>query len=262
MADVVGLVPTMGALHRGHASLIEQARRDCETVVVSIFVNPLQFGSGEDLSRYPRHLEADLEFAEQTGADIIFAPPEREIYPKPTTITIDAGRLGEVLCGQSRPGHFSGVATIVVKLLNIVSPAKAYFGEKDWQQLVVVKAVAQELSLDVKIVAVPTVREPDGLAISSRNEYLAPSERMAAAAIYAALSRARDLIVKGEANATKIKRAAEELIAAQPRLKLEYFSICRPDDLAEMESVSGEVLVAAAVFAGKTRLIDNLLVKP
>ncbi len=257
----VGLVPTMGALHRGHLSLIERAARDCDTVVVSIYVNPTQFGPTEDLEGYPRQLDKDIEMASGAGADIIFAPADDELYPAPVFTEIKINELVGLLCGKKRPEHFSGVATIVVKLVNIIKPDIIYFGEKDWQQFVIVKKVFKDLNVDTLVVGMPIVRDADGLALSSRNRYLSQKQRRSAKALPAALELAHDMIKNGERRKDKIISAAKEVIAAEPSLELEYFSICHPENLVEVETIKGEMLLAAAVDAGGARLIDNKVIK-
>ncbi|MCK4267774.1 MAG: pantoate--beta-alanine ligase, partial [Actinomycetia bacterium] len=257
----VGLVPTMGALHRGHLSLIERAARDCDTVVVSIYVNPTQFGPTEDLEGYPRQLDKDIEMASGAGADIIFAPADDELYTAPVFTEIKINELVGLLCGKKRPEHFSGVATIVVKLVNIIKPDIIYFGEKDWQQFVIVKKVFKDLNVDTLVVGMPIVRDADGLALSSRNRYLSQKQRRSAKALPAALELAHDMIKNGERRKDKIISAAKEVIAAEPSLELEYFSICHPENLIEVETIKGEMLLAAAVDAGGARLIDNKVIK-
>ena len=257
----VGLVPTMGALHRGHLSLIERASRDCDTVVVSIYVNPTQFGPTEDLEGYPRQLDKDIEMASGAGADIIFAPADDELYTAPVFTEIKINELVGLLCGKKRPEHFSGVATIVVKLVNIIKPDIIYFGEKDWQQFVIVKKVFKDLNVDTLVVGMPIVRDADGLALSSRNRYLSQKQRRSAKALPAALELAHDMIKNGERRKDKIISAAKEVIAAEPSLELEYFSICHPENLIEVETIKGEMLLAAAVDAGGARLIDNKVIK-
>ncbi len=257
----VGLVPTMGALHRGHLSLIERAARDCDTVVVSIYVNPTQFGPTEDLEGYPRQFDKDIEMASGAGADIIFAPADDELYPAPVFTEIKINEFVGLLCGKKRPEHFSGVATIVVKLVNIIKPDIIYFGEKDWQQFVMVKKVFKDLNVDTLVVGMPIVRDADGLALSSRNRYLSQKQRRSAKALPAALELAHDMIKNGERRKDKIISAAKEVIAAEPSLELEYFSICHPENLVEVETIKGEMLLAAAVDAGGARLIDNKVIK-
>lgn len=258
----IGLVPTMGALHRGHASLIERARRESETVVVSIFVNPLQFDRADDLTRYPRSLEADLELCRKQGVDLMFAPTVSEMYPRPMEVGVDVGRLADHLCGKYRPGHFKGVATVVLKLLEIVQADVAYFGEKDAQQLAVVRRLVTDFNVPVRIVGVPTVREPDGLAISSRNLRLSAEERTLAPCLYAALQRASASVEEGAANATEIARDAARLIPADERLRLEYLELVDPEDFQPVTRITGPVIAAGALWVGTTRLIDNVRCTP
>jgi pantoate--beta-alanine ligase len=258
----IGLVPTMGALHRGHASLIERARRESETVVVSIFVNPLQFDRPDDLTRYPRSLEADLELCRKQGVDLLFAPTVSEMYPRPMEMGVDVGRLADHLCGKYRPGHFKGVATVVLKLLEIVQADVTYFGEKDAQQLAVVRRLVTDFNVPVRIVGVPTVREPDGLAISSRNLRLSAEERTLASCLYAALQRAAATVEEGAANATEIARDAARLIPADERLRLEYLELVDPEVFQPVTSITGPVIAAGALWVGTTRLIDNVRCTP
>lgn len=255
----IGLVPTMGALHRGHRRLMEIARAETGTVVVSIFVNPTQFDRKDDLDRYPRTLEQDLAICREAGADMVFAPTSEEMYPRPQGTWIDVPALTGHLCGPGRPGHFRGVATVVMKLLQIVQPDRAYFGEKDAQQLAVIRRMAQDLNVPTRIVPVETVREPDGLAISSRNAHLSPAERRTAAAIPQALFAARGLVRSGERSAAAIRAAVDPLLSA---VKVEYFSFADPESLAPVEHITDSVLIAAAVWIGGTRLIDNVTVTP
>lgn len=257
---LVGLVPTMGALHRGHARLIEQARRDCQIVTVSIFVNPLQFDRDDDLRRYPRTLDADRDLCRALAVDLIFAPTAESMYPVPPDCTVDVGRLADHLCGRYRPGHFRGVATVVMKLFEIVQPDRAYFGEKDAQQLAIVRRMVADFNVPVHVVGVPTVREPDGLAVSSRNEHLTPAERRSATALYRALSKAEQQISSGVTDAGAVKAAASAEIPHDPSLRLEYLDIVDPDDMQPVEQVQRPVRVAGALWVGSTRLIDNILV--
>jgi pantoate--beta-alanine ligase len=250
----------MGALHAGHERLIQTARTECETVTVSIFVNPLQFGPNEDYSRYPRTLAEDLKICEKNGVDVVFGPAVEEMYPSPQVTFVDVGRLAEQLCGRFRPGHFRGVATVVLKLLSIVQPDRAYFGEKDLQQLTIIRRMVSDLNLPVTIVGVPIVREPDGLALSSRNKYLNPEERQAAPALYQALRQAAAQIRAGERDAAKIQSVAVDLLARSPVIRVEYFEIVEPTELQPVRIVSSPVRIAAAIWIGKTRLIDNLSV--
>jgi len=261
-AGPVGLVPTMGALHAGHARLLEQARRECRTVVTTIFVNPLQFDRDDDLKRYPRTLEGDLELCARGGVDFVFAPPPAEMYPSPPRCTVDVGILGEHLCGQHRPGHFRGVATVVLKLLEIAQPDTAYFGEKDAQQLAIIRRLVADFNLPVAIVGVPTVREADGLAISSRNVHLSPDERRLAPALYRALCEVRDQIAAGVVDPSVTKASALKRIPKDPGVRLEYLEIVNPEDMQPVERISGPVCVAGAMWVGATRLIDNVMYTP
>jgi len=258
----IGFVPTMGALHAGHARLIRRARRACGCVVVSIFVNPLQFDREDDLAGYPRTLDADLDLCRSLDADAAFSPVVREMYPAPAACTIDVGRLGDHLCGRFRPGHFRGVATVVMKLLQIVQPDTAYFGEKDAQQLAIVRRLVTDFNVPVAVVGVPTVREGDGLALSSRNQRLSPDEREAAPALYRALRAAEASIEAGVTDAATIRRDATARIPEDPRLRLEYLDIVDSDELQPVQQVRREVLVAGALWVGETRLIDNVRGRP
>jgi pantoate--beta-alanine ligase len=255
-----GLVPTMGALHAGHASLIAAARRDCEVVVVSIFVNPLQFNNQDDLARYPRTLDTDLAFCRELGVDVVFAPSASEMYPQPLECSVDIGHLSDHLCGAFRPGHFKGVATVVLKLFEIVQPSHAYFGEKDAQQLAIVKRLAVDFNLPIEIIEIPTMREPDGLAMSSRNRPLNPDDRRIAISLYRALERARLTIAGGERRAAVVKEAAAATIPRADALKLEYLEIVDPSTMQPVVEIAGPVRVAGALWVGSTRLIDNVLV--
>jgi len=254
----IGLVPTMGALHAGHASLIERARAECDFVVVSIFVNPLQFGPSEDFQRYPRPIEKDAALCAENGVDLIFAPETGDMYASPQITFVEVTRITEYLCGAFRPGHFRGVATVVLKLFNIVQPDFAYFGEKDYQQLCVIRRMVEDFNLRLTIVPVPTYRESDGLALSSRNVYLTPAERAAAPALYLALTLARERIASDETDAAKIKAAATSVLAAEPLIRVQYFEIVDPFEVQPVAVISGPVRIAAAIFIGKTRLIDNV----
>ena len=258
----IGFVPTMGALHAGHASLIQHARRECDTVVVSIFVNPLQFDRPDDLERYPRSLEADLELCRAHGVDLVFAPTVSEMYPRPMEMRVDVGRLADHLCGKYRPGHFKGVATVVLKLLDIVQADLAYFGEKDAQQLAVVRRLVTDFNVPVRIVGVPTVREPDGLALSSRNLRLDAGERALAPCLYAALSRVAASIADGATNPSAITRDAATLVPADERLRLEYLELVDPEDFQPVTKIAAPVIAAGALWVGNTRLIDNVRCTP
>jgi pantoate--beta-alanine ligase len=254
----VGVVPTMGALHRGHASLIERARAECATVVVTIFVNPLQFDRTDDLDRYPRTLDADVVVCERAGADLVFAPPVAEMYPREPRCTIDVTQLGDHLCGQSRPGHFRGVATVVMKLLQIVGADRAYFGEKDAQQLTIIRRLVDDFNVPVSIVSVETAREPDGVAISSRNQHLDASERQLAPALYKALAAARAAVERGEADPGAVRTEAASRIVADERLRLEYLEVVDPDSMQPVPRIDRPVIAAGALWVGATRLIDNV----
>ena len=253
----VGLVPTMGYLHPGHISLIERARKENDMVVVSIFVNPIQFGPNEDLDKYPRDMAHDREVCEKAGAELIFAPEPSEMYPSENLVFVDIKELGNGLCGAKRPGHFRGVCTVVSKLFNIVLPDRAYFGEKDAQQLAIIRRMVKDLNFGTEIVSCPIVREPDGLAMSSRNLYLSPEERKAALSISRSLSAAKELMRKGEKDAVKIREAIVAGISAEPLVKIDYAEIVDSADLSPVEKIEKPVLAAAAVYFGKTRLIDN-----
>lgn len=258
---VVGFVPTMGALHAGHVSLIDNARRDCDLVIVSIFVNPLQFGPGEDLATYPAQPAADVEIAVKAGADKVFMPGRDELIREDSLTSVNIAELAERLCGRSRPGHFSGVASILAKLFNIITPDKAYFGEKDWQQLQIVRRMVIDLDYDIEIIPVSTVRDADGLAMSSRNRYLSTSERKAAVVLPRALEAARAKVEGGESRAGAVVELVGEMIATEPAVELEYFSVCRPESLTDIDLIKGDVLMAAAVNVGSARLIDNVVIK-
>ena len=256
----IGLVPTMGALHEGHRSLIRAARLACDASAVSIFVNPLQFGPLEDFDRYPRSLAQDLSLCQSAGVDAVFIPRAQEMYPPDFETAVSVQRLTRRYEGLSRPGHFGGVTTVVMKLLNIVRPDKAFFGQKDYQQTVVVERLVKDLNLDTEIVVRPTVRETDGLALSSRNRHLSPEERKAATVLYRALSDGRELIRAGERSVKKVEAAMTRLIWAEPLARLDYLAVADPITLDEVRSVRGRVVLLLAVWIGKSRLIDNLIV--
>ena len=254
----IGLVPTMGALHAGHEILIGTARRGAALVAVSIFVNPLQFGPSEDYAKYPRALPRDLEMCERAGADLVFAPSVEEMYPLPQLAFVEVTRLTDHLCGAFRPGHFRGVATVVLKLFNIIQPDRVWFGEKDMQQLAVIRRMTADLNLPIEIIGVPTVRESDGLALSSRNQYLSPAERKAAPVLYRALQEASGLIRSGERDAGKIREAAMAILSKEPLVRVEYLEIVDPNEMQPASVVSGSVRIAGAIRIGNTRLIDNV----
>lgn len=259
LAEPVGFAPTMGYLHEGHLALVRRARAENPRVVVSIFVNPTQFGPRDDFTRYPRDLQCDLAILEREKTDIVFIPSVAEMYPPQFNSWVEVGKVAERLEGASRPGHFRGVATIVAKLFNIVQPAKAYFGQKDAQQAVVIRAMAADLNMNLEIVTVPTVREPDGLAMSSRNAYLNPEERQAAVVLYQALSLAQQLWSQGEKGAERLRQEMIGLIQQQPLATIDYISIADTETLEELDEVKPPVLVSLAIKIGKTRLIDNVV---
>lgn len=255
----IGLVPTMGALHEGHRSLIRAARLSCDAVAVSIFVNPLQFGPLEDFDRYPRTMTRDFRLCEREGVDVVFAPRADDMYPSGFETVVSVQRVTRRFEGVSRPGHFGGVATVVAKLLNIVRPAKIMLGQKDYQQAVVVTRLVKDLNLPTSVVVRPTVRDADGVALSSRNALLSPPERKAATVVYQALSAAREAIQRGERSAKKVQAVMTRLIWAEPLARLDYAAVVHPATLEEVRVVRGRVALLLAVWIGKTRLIDNLL---
>lgn len=254
-----GFVPTMGALHEGHLSLVQAARRENDTVFVSIFVNPTQFGPNEDLSAYPRDIDRDLSLLRVEGVDYVFAPSVEEIYPAGFETSVCVGSVAEPLEGAHRPGHFRGVATVVLKLLNIVQPNRAYFGRKDAQQLAVIRKTVKDLDLAVEIVPGPTIREPDGLALSSRNVYLSPTERGAATVLWQALSLATEIWMRGARDAEQIRSRMRELIEGEELARIDYISVADPETLQELDRIHGPALVSLAVHIGRTRLIDNIV---
>lgn len=256
----IGLVPTMGALHDGHLSLVREARRMCDVVVVSVFVNPAQFGPGEDFARYPRDLTHDAALLTDYNVDYIFAPAPEEIYPKNFSTYVAVEGLSEPLEGISRPGHFRGVATVVTVLLNIVRPDFAFFGQKDAQQTLVIRRLVRDLAFDTEVVVLPTIREETGLALSSRNAYLSEEERHAAPIIYRALTRAKEAYKDGERNGSRLAGIVRSAIETEPRARIDYISITDADTLEKLEKLDDRtVLIAAAVYFGKTRLIDNIV---
>lgn len=253
----VGYVPTMGALHEGHESLIKRAVEENDKVVVSVFVNPTQFGPNEDYDSYPRNINKDLELCVNAGAAIVFNPEPSEMYYGDKSTSVSVSGLTSVLCGAKRPGHFDGVCLVVSKFLNIVTPDKAYFGEKDAQQVAVIKRMVRDLNIDVEIVACPIIREEDGLAKSSRNTYLSKDERKAALVLSKSLEIAKDALRKGERNANNIKNAIKEVLNSEPLAKIDYVEIVDSDSLKSVEIIERNVLIPIAVYIGKTRLIDN-----
>ena len=258
----LGLVPTMGALHEGHLSLVRAAKAQCDAVAVSIFVNPTQFGPTEDLSKYPRQFERDCRLLEKEGVEILFAPAVEEIYLGSAVTWVVVEGLSEKLDGRSRPGHFRGVTTVVSKLFHIIEPEAAFFGQKDAAQLAVIRRMVRDLNFPVEIVACPIVREPDGLALSSRNAYLNREERSRALVLQRSLQRTLREFQAGERNAAKLISAAKEVIAGEPQAALDYFEIVDPDTLDPVERISQKTLVAVAAYIGTTRLIDNAVLEP
>jgi pantoate--beta-alanine ligase len=252
----------MGALHAGHTRLIDLARSECGLVIVSIFVNPLQFDRQEDLDTYPRTLDADVELCSASGVDVVFAPAAEEIYPSPPACGVFVRRVADHLCGRFRPGHFDGVATVVMKLFEIAQPHRAYFGEKDAQQLAVVRHLVSDLNVPVEIVGVPTVRDADGLALSSRNQRLQPAERRVATVLYDALKVAEARVSGGERDAARVAAAAREVIERQPAVRLEYLEIVDPREMQPVARIDGPIVVAGAIWVGSTRLIDNVICVP
>ncbi len=261
LTEPVGFVPTMGYLHDGHLALVKRARAENLSVVVSIFVNPTQFGPQEDLASYPRDTQRDLALLEKEKTDIVFMPSAAEMYPPQFNSWVEIGKVTERLEGASRPGHFRGVATVVAKLFNIVQPTKAYFGQKDAQQAVVIRKMVADLNMNLEIVTVPTVREPDGLAMSSRNTYLSPEQRRAAVVLYQALSLAQRLWSQGEKDAEKLRQEMTDLIQQQPLATIDYVSVANAETLDELDEVNPPALVSLAVRIGKVRLIDNVVLE-
>jgi pantoate--beta-alanine ligase len=255
----LGLVPTMGYFHEGHLSLMRRARADCQRVVVSLFVNPTQFGPGEDLERYPRDFERDRDLAAAEGVDLIFAPAAEDMYPEGYATHVDVERLTDGLCGARRPGHFRGVATVVAKLFNICRPSAAYFGRKDYQQAQVIKRMAADLDFGVEIEVLPIVREADGLAMSSRNKYLSPEERRQATCLFRALARAQDLAAAGETRPAKFTDEMAAVIAAEPSARVDYAEVVHPRELTPVKEVEKGTVAAVAAFVNETRLIDNTM---
>jgi pantoate--beta-alanine ligase len=255
----IGLVPTMGYLHAGHLSLVHAARHECDVVVMSIFVNPKQFGPQEDFATYPRDMEGDLRQAREAGVDAVFTPSVEEMYPPGFLTEVAVHELTAPLCGAARPGHFNGVTTVVAKLFNIVGPDRAYFGQKDYQQVTVLRKMATDLCMPLEVITCPTVREPDGLAMSSRNAYLNPAERQAALVLSRVLHLAEERLAQGERQGTRLTAMLRDCIAKESLARIDYVAVCDPDTLREVEQISENVLVVLAVYIGKTRLIDNAL---
>ncbi len=259
---ILSFVPTMGFFHEGHMELMRVAKRHSDVVTISIFVNPMQFGPAEDLSTYPRDLEGDLSKAGQEGVDFAFVPSVKELYPAGFETKVSVEKLTKHLCGLQRPTHFDGVTTVVAKLFNIIKPHLAVFGQKDFQQLAVISHMAEDLNMDIRIVGVPTVREADGVAMSSRNAYLSPEERKSALCLKKSIDLAREMVHQGERKSDRIIKAIENLILGHPYTQIDYVTLCDPVTLEDLETVAAETLLALAVKVGKTRLIDNgLLVR-
>jgi pantoate--beta-alanine ligase len=255
----LGFVPTMGALHEGHLSLVRAAKAKCNVVAVSIFVNPLQFGPSEDLAKYPRTFGRDAELLEKEAVDILFVPASEEMYPAGAVTYVTVEALSEKLCGKSRPGHFRGVTTVVAKLFHIVEPDLAFFGQKDSAQTTIIRRMVRDLNLPVEIVVCPIVREPDGLAMSSRNAYLSPQERKSALVLHRSLTEVESRFDQGERVAIKLIAVGEQVLAQEPAVRLDYFEIVDPSTLDPTQELTSSALVAIAAFVGNTRLIDNIL---
>lgn len=257
----IGFVPTMGALHEGHLSLVRVCKQENDITVVSIFVNPIQFSPSEDYNQYPRDIEGDMEKLRREGVDILFLPDKDHMYPEGFSTTIEVSGLSDKLCGAFRPGHFRGVATVVTKLFNIVIPTRAYFGQKDYQQSLIIKRLVRDLDMNIDIVICPTVREEDGLAMSSRNLYLSEKERAAATVLYRALGAGDEAIKSGIIRTEKVKEVMYKIVNSEPLVsEVQYLSIFDPENLEEIEVINKRALLAGAIKIGKTRLIDNILV--
>ncbi len=257
----IGFVPTMGALHEGHLSLIRHACKHCSTVVVSIFVNPLQFGPGEDLSRYPRPVKSDQQLCRDAGVDLLFWPSSQEFYPQDFQTLVKVHRLSQRWEGEARPTHFEGVTTVVTKLLCLVRPDRCYLGQKDYQQLLVIKQLVQDLNIDTTIVRCPTIREADGLALSSRNRYLSANQRIQATSLFTALQQGVQAIKQGATNVWAIQSRMQKVLKKYPGIKIEYLAVCDAKSLDQLSQVKGEVVLMGAIQIGNVHLIDNILVK-
>jgi len=258
----IAFVPTMGFLHRGHESLLVEGKKRADDLVLSIFVNPTQFAQNEDLSTYPKNIEGDLAIAERNGVDAVFLPDNTEVYRKGHQTYVNLENLPNYLCGLSRPGHFRGVSTVVAKLFNIVKPHVAVFGQKDFQQLAIIRQMTKDLNFDIEIVGVPTLREQDGLAMSSRNSYLNAEQRQTALCLIKSLQNAKVLVKNGETNPEEIIRYSSEIIASYPETSIDYLAVCDPVSLETVSVINGPVLFAMAVKVGSTRLIDNMILEP
>jgi len=260
-AKTIGFVPTMGALHEGHLSLVRRARQENDTTVISIFVNPLQFGPAEDFHRYPRDIEGDTEKLAKEAANILFMPDAPLMFPEGFLTRIEVGKISDKLCGFFRPGHFTGVATVVAKLFHIVKPTRAYFGQKDFQQAIIIGKMVRDLNMDVDVVICPTIREKDGLAMSSRNAYLRPEERKSSVVLYRSLKEAADLLTSGIINIVNLKEMMHKKILEEPAVSsIDYAGFYDPETLEEISTIQSDVLLAVAAKIGNTRLVDNILV--
>ena len=256
---IIAFVPTMGYFHQGHLSLIGEGKKQGDVLVVSLFVNPIQFGPKEDLAAYPRNLQKDASLAEKEGTDVLFVPEEKEMYPEGYQTYVEVTQLTKYLCGVSRPGHFKGVTTVVAKLFNIIRPHIAIFGLKDYQQYIVIKRMVMDLNYPIKIIGCPIVREPDGLAMSSRNVYLTSEQRTSALSLYKSLNIAQEMVNKGEKKVKAIIEAVSTFIQKHPYTQIDYVKVCDPETLEELEEMRGNALLALAVKVGKARLIDNTI---
>jgi len=258
---IIAFIPTMGYLHEGHLSLMREGRKRGNCLVASIFVNPTQFGPAEDYDRYPRDLKQDLKFVQGVGVDICFTPSVAEMYPDGFQTFVEVERVTQNLCGSARPGHFRGVTSVVAKLFNIVKPHLAFFGQKDYQQLIAIKRMVKDLNMDIEVVGMPTVREPDGLAMSSRNAFLNPKKRKEAARLYRSLLKGKELFAKGVRSAATILQEVRNIIEEDKSAVIDYVKICDAHTLEDIEEIKGEAVIALAVKMGKTRLIDNIILK-
>lgn len=260
--QTIAFVPTMGFFHEGHLSLMREGRKLGDLLIISLFVNPTQFGPSEDFQKYPKDLEKDRKMAEGVGVDVLFAPDASEMYPADHQTIVRVEKVTQELCGRSRPVHFQGVATVVTMLFNIVMPHMAIFGEKDFQQLIMIRQMVKDLCMEIEIIGMPTIREADGLAMSSRNFYLSPKERQAALALYRSLKKAEDLLQKEERLAEKIQKGMMEILLSEPLVKIDYVQICNASTLEDVHEIKGDVVIALAAYVGQTRLIDNLVYRP
>ncbi|MCK4994701.1 MAG: pantoate--beta-alanine ligase [Candidatus Omnitrophica bacterium] len=257
----IGFVPTMGYLHQGHISLAQQSVKECDVTVMSVYVNPTQFGLHEDYKKYPRDIKSDAALAKEAGVDYLFVPSDSDMYPLGFSSKVIVSNVTQMLCGASRPGHFDGVTTIVSKLFNIIEPNTVFFGQKDAQQIIVIKKMVKDLNIQLKIKALPIVRDSDGLAMSSRNAYLSKAQRLEALSLYQALQKAKELIGQGECNSAKIIASMKRLILRGKSVRIDYIAIVDAEDLSFKKHIKAKVLIAIAVFIGKVRLIDNLIIK-